>query len=52
MNSQTQRITWRGEAGAIEGLLDQPEGSARGVAVVDEDIFITGVSKIKMPGSP
>jgi len=34
MNSQTQRITWRGEAGAIEGLLDQPEGSARGVAVV------------------
>jgi len=34
MNSQTQRITWRGEAGAIEGLLDQPEGPARGVAVV------------------
>ena len=34
MNSQTQRITWQGEAGAIEGLLDQPEGSARGVAVV------------------
>jgi len=34
MNSQTQRITWRGEAGAIEGLLDQPEGLARGVAVV------------------
>ena len=34
MNSQTQRITWRGEAGAIEGLLDQPEGVARGVAVV------------------
>ena len=34
MNSQTQRITWRGEAGAIEGLLDQPEGAARGVAVV------------------
>ena len=34
MNSQTQRITWRGEAGAIEGLLDQPEGAVRGVAVV------------------
>ena len=34
MNSQTQRITWRGEAGAIEGLLDQPEGAARGVAMV------------------
>ena len=34
MNSQTQRITWHGEAGAIEGLLDQPEGAARGVAVV------------------
>jgi len=34
MNSQTQRITWRGEAGAIEGLLDQPEGAARGIAVV------------------
>ena len=34
MNSQTQRITWRGEAGAIEGLLDQPEGTSRGVAVV------------------
>ena len=34
MNSQTQRITWPGEAGAIEGLLDQPEGVARGVAVV------------------
>ena len=34
MNSQTQRITWRGEAGAIEGLLDQPEGISRGVAVV------------------
>jgi alpha/beta superfamily hydrolase len=34
MNSHTQRITWRGEAGAIEGLLDQPEGAARGVAVV------------------
>jgi alpha/beta superfamily hydrolase len=34
MNSQTQRITWQGEAGAIEGLLDQPEGTARGVAVV------------------
>ena len=34
MNSQTQRITWQGEAGAIEGLLDQPGGAARGVAVV------------------
>ncbi|MCX7259465.1 MAG: alpha/beta fold hydrolase [Burkholderiales bacterium] len=34
MNSQTQRITWQGEVGAIEGLLDQPEGTARGVAVV------------------
>ena len=34
MNSHTQRITWQGEAGAIEGLLDQPEGLARGVAVV------------------
>lgn len=34
MNSQTQRITWHGESGAIEGLLDQPEGATRGVAVV------------------
>ena len=34
MNSQTQRITWRGEAGAIEGLLDQPNGDSRGAAVV------------------
>ena len=34
MNSQTQRITWHGEAGAIEGLLDQPDGPARGIAVV------------------
>jgi len=34
MNSQTQRITWSGEEGAIEGLLDQPEGASRGVAVV------------------
>jgi len=34
MNSQTQRITWRGEAGVIEGLLDQPDGDSRGVAVV------------------
>jgi alpha/beta superfamily hydrolase len=34
MNSQTQRVTWRGEAGAIEGLLDQPDGDSRGVAVV------------------
>ena len=34
MNSQTQRITYQGEAGVIEGLLDQPEGAARGVAVV------------------
>lgn len=34
MNSQTQRITWHGESGAIEGLLDQPEGATCGVAVV------------------
>jgi len=34
MNSHTQRTTWRGEAGAIEGLLDQPDGDSRGVAVV------------------
>ena len=34
MNSQTQRVTWLGETGASEGLLDQPEGAARGVAVV------------------
>ena len=34
MNSQTQRVTWRGEAGAIEGLLDHPDGDSRGVAVV------------------
>lgn len=34
MNSQTQRVTWRGEAGAIEGLLDKPESDSRGVAVV------------------
>ena len=34
MNSHTHRTTWRGEAGAIEGLLDQPDGDSRGVAVV------------------
>ena len=34
MNSQTQRITWHGEAGVIEGLLDKPESDSRGVAVV------------------
>ncbi len=34
MNSQTQRVTWRGEAGAIEGLLDHPDGDSRGIAVV------------------
>lgn len=34
MNSQTQRVTWRGEAGAIEGLLDHPDSDSRGVAVV------------------
>ena len=34
MNSHTQRTTWRGKAGAIEGLLDQPDGDSRGVAVV------------------
>ena len=34
MNSQTLHMTWRGEAGAIEGLLDHPDGDSRGVAVV------------------
>lgn len=34
MNSQTQRITLVGEAGEIEALRDDPEGVARGVAVV------------------
>ena len=34
MNSQTQRLTLKGEAGAIEALRDAPEGASRGVAVV------------------
>ncbi|MGI9152240.1 MAG: alpha/beta hydrolase [Limnohabitans sp.] len=34
MNSQTEKITLHGEAGAIEALRDAPEGAARGVAVV------------------
>ncbi len=34
MNSQTQKITLHGEAGAIEALRDEPEGVSRGVAVV------------------
>ena len=34
MNSQTQKITLHGEAGLIEALRDEPEGAARGVAIV------------------
>ena len=34
MNSQTQKITLQGEAGAIEALRDEPEGESRGVAIV------------------
>ncbi len=34
MNSQTQKITLHGEAGAIEALRDEPEGTPRGVAIV------------------
>ena len=34
MNSQTQKITLQGEAGAIEALRDEPEGASRGVAIV------------------
>ncbi|MEN9618961.1 MAG: hypothetical protein RL406_1198 [Pseudomonadota bacterium] len=34
MNSQTQKITLQGEAGAIEALRDEPEGVSRGVAIV------------------
>ena len=34
MNSQTQKITLQGEAGAIEALRDEPEGTSRGVAIV------------------
>lgn len=34
MNSQTQKITLQGEAGAIEALRDEPEGAPRGVAIV------------------
>lgn len=34
MNSQTQKITLNGEAGLIEALRDEPEGAARGVAIV------------------
>ena len=34
MNSQTQKITLQGEAGAIEALRDDPEGASRGVAIV------------------
>ncbi|MFT4192285.1 MAG: alpha/beta hydrolase [Comamonas sp.] len=34
MNSQTQKLTLTGAAGAIEALSDAPEGAARGVAVL------------------
>ena len=34
MNSQTERLTLTGEAGAIEALRDLPEGPSRGVAIV------------------
>jgi uncharacterized protein len=34
MNSQTQKMTLQGEAGAIEALRDEPEGASRGVAIV------------------
>jgi alpha/beta superfamily hydrolase len=34
MNSQTQKLTLQGEAGAIEALRDAPEGVSRGVAIV------------------
>jgi uncharacterized protein len=36
MNSKTERVSWRGKAGAIEGLVDQAsaEVAARGTAVI------------------
>ena len=34
MNSQTQKLTLQGEAGAIEALRDEPEQMPRGVAIV------------------
>lgn len=34
MNSNTQKITLQGEAGAIQALRDDPEGDSRGVAIV------------------
>jgi alpha/beta superfamily hydrolase len=34
MNSQTQKITLQGDAGAIEALRDEPTGVSRGVAIV------------------
>ncbi|MEP6790314.1 MAG: alpha/beta fold hydrolase [Ramlibacter sp.] len=34
MNSQTQRLTVDGPAGAIEALRDEPAGAPRGVAVI------------------
>jgi alpha/beta superfamily hydrolase len=34
MNPQTRRLTLDGAAGAIEALLDEPEGPARGTAVI------------------
>jgi alpha/beta superfamily hydrolase len=34
MNAQTQRLTLMGEVGQIEALQDDPQGQARGVAVI------------------
>jgi len=34
VNSQTERLTLAGAAGAIEALRDQPQGTPRGVAVI------------------
>lgn len=34
MNAHTERMLLQGEAGAIEALRDQPDGSAKGVAIV------------------
>ncbi len=34
MNSQTERLMLQGAAGQIEALLDKPEGSSKGIAVI------------------
>ena len=34
MNAQTQSLTLQGGAGAIEALIDEPQGDVQGVAVL------------------